>query len=417
MASLQPIRGTHDLLKDDRRLHDQVEETAKAIAGLYGFAEVTTPIIEFTDVFARTLGDTSDVVTKEMYSFEDKGGDRITLRPEGTAGIARAFMSNGLAQLAPFKAFYRGPMFRRERPQKGRQRQFHQIGIELIGQPQAQADIEVVACAAQILEGLGLGTLGDAVQLELNSLGDTDSRAAYRETLIAYLEKYTSDLSADSRERLHKNPLRVLDSKDEKDREIVADAPKLSESLNEASTAFFAEVREGLDRLNIPYLLNEKLVRGLDYYCHTTFEFTTTRLGAQGTVLAGGRYDGLIKMMGGPQTPGVGWAAGVERLALLVGEAPAAEGPVAVIPVGGDQAALALEITQRLRKAGIATDLGYSGNMKKRLTRANNAGARAAIILGSDEVARGGATFRDMVSGEQKEVPLADLEEILKAGL
>ena len=403
MPSLQPVRGTHDLLADDILRHRFVEETALRIAGRYGFSEIVTPIFEFTEVFARTLGDTSDIVTKEMYTFEDKGGDRITLRPEGTAGVARAFISGGMAQSLPLKLFYRGPMFRYERPQKGRLRQFHQIGVELLGVEKPQADIEVIALGAQILAELGLA---DKVVCEINTLGDTESRETYRTALVAYLEKYRDDLSGDSRERLVRNPLRILDSKDDRDKAIVADAPSMADSLNDASREFFDTVLAGLETVSVPYTINPRLVRGLDYYCHTAFEFTTDALGAQSAVLAGGRYDGLIKQMGGPATPGIGWAAGIERLSMLIDAPESGAAPVCVIPVGGGVDTQALDIVQRLRRAGIVADLGYSGNLGKRMKRANAMGARAAVILGEDELARGAVTLRDMSSGEQTEVPV-----------
>lgn len=408
MSSLQPVRGTHDLLPDDSRRHRHVEQTAFEVVKRYGYGEVVTPIFEFTEVFSRTLGETSDVVTKEMYTFADRSGDSITLRPEGTAGVARAFISGGLSQNLPLKLFYRGPMFRHERPQKGRLRQFHQVGVELLGVDSPQADVEVVSMAFRMLQALGLG---DTVQLEINTLGDADSRTAYRDALIAYLEPFRDALSEDSRARLDKNPMRVLDSKDEGDKRIVAGAPLIQDCLTPGARAFFDEVCAGLTALAVPFVVNPKLVRGLDYYCHTAFEFTTTALGAQGTVLAGGRYDGLIGQMGGPATPGIGWAAGVERLSMLVEDVPEAARPVAIVPMGDVQAAMVL--ADRLRAVGLAVDLGFSGNMKKRMARANKARARFAVILGDDEAARGAVTLRDLDSGSQEEVPLAALEERL----
>ncbi len=414
MSSLQPVRGTHDLLPDAMRRHRAVVDSARDVAARYGFQEMATPIFEFTEVFKRTLGDTSDIVTKEMYTFAPGGRDQesesITLRPENTAGVARAFISGGLAQQVPVKAFYAGPMFRRERPQKGRQRQFHQFGVELIGIPQPQADVEVIACGAQILEALGLQ---DAVVLELNTLGDPESRTAYREALVAYFSDHRDSLSEDSRERLARNPLRILDSKDEGDRRLVADAPLFEHYLNKDSRDFFAAVRAGLDSLGIAYRLNPRLVRGLDYYCHTAFEFTTDRLGAQSAVMAGGRYDGLIKTMGGPPTPGVGWAAGVERLAMLTGEPAAAPRPIVVVPVGEAAAETALKVTQSLRHAGFVAELGYSGNLKKRLQRADKMNARAALLLGEEELVAESATLRDLDSGEQELVKLTSLTERL----
>ena len=410
MASLQPIRGTHDILAEDHRLYRLVMETAYEIAARYGYQEHSTPIFEFTDVFARTLGDTSDIVTKEMYTFADRNGESLTLRPEYTAGICRMFISNGMTQQLPLKVFCRGPMFRYERPQKGRQRQFHQIDAEILGIADPLADIEVIALGAHILEALGLM---DQVKLELNTLGDSESRAAYRKRLVEYFNDFRGKLSEESLIRLGKNPLRILDSKDKGDRVIVKGAPLMSETLNALSEDFFGQVKQGLESVGVAYHIEPHLVRGMDYYCHTAFEFTTDTLGAQGAVLAGGRYDGLIETMGGPRTPGIGWAAGVERLSMMVGDAPEAPRPIVVIPVGADQASKALIITQQLRKAGLNVNLGFSGNVKKRLNRANKVNAVAALLIGEDELAKGVATLRDMETGEQYEAPLSSLEEHL----
>jgi histidyl-tRNA synthetase len=410
MASLQPVRGTHDLLPEAMRGYRHVVDTARRITELYGYEEIATPIFEFSQVFERTLGEASDIVTKEMYSFTDKGGDTITLRPENTAGVARCFISEGLTQQVPVRFFYAGPMFRHERPQKGRQRQFHQIGVELIGLAQPQADVEVIAAAARVLDALGVL---DKTVLEINTLGDAESRGAYRAVLVDYFGKHLDALSEDSQARLERNPLRILDSKDEGDRQIVAGAPLFAEYLNAASVEFFDRVTSELTALGIAFQHNPRLVRGLDYYSHTAFEFTTTALGAQGTVLAGGRYDGLIKMMGGSDTPGVGWAAGVERLSMLCGAAPAARRPVALVPVGAAAEAEMSKLAERLRGAGLRVDLAYSGNMSRRMKRANRVDATASIMVGDDELARGAATVRNMDTGEQDEVALTSLEEYL----
>ena len=410
MSELQPVRGTHDLLPEDMRRFRRVVEAARAAAERYGYLEMATPIFEFSEVFKRTLGDTSDIVTKEMYTFTDKGGEQLTLRPENTAGVARAFISGGLSQHLPLKYFYAGPMFRYERPQKGRQRQFHQIGVELLGMAGPAGDVEIIACGATILRDLGIL---DRTVLELNTLGDSESRAAYREALIAYFKAHHDKLSADSRERLGRNPLRILDSKDPGDRALIADAPGFGQHLNQKSRDFFAAVTDGLGALGIAYELNPRLVRGLDYYCHTAFEFTTTELGAQGTVMGGGRYDGLMEIMGGPATAGVGWAAGIERMAMMLAETPSARRPIAVVPVGTGAERPAAGIAERLRRAGFAVELGYGGNIGKRLKRADKLGASAAIILGEDELAKGEAGLRDLDSGEQTAVPLVELEERL----
>jgi histidyl-tRNA synthetase len=392
------------------RRHRVVVETARAVAARYGYQEMATPVFEFTEVFKRTLGETSDVVTKEMYTFAIGEGEQVTLRPEATAGVARALISGGLSQSLPLKVFYNGPMFRHERPQKGRYRQFHQIDVELLGVAEPLADVEIIALGADILAALGLG---EHTTLELNTLGDPESRKAYRAALVDYFSDHRDRLSADSRDRLGRNPLRILDSKDQGDRVLVADAPLFGDYLNQQSRDFFAKVLEGLDLLGIGYTLNDRLVRGLDYYTHTAFEFTTTALGAQGTVLAGGRYDGLVETMGGPSVPGIGWAAGVERLSLLLAEPPQAPRPIVVVPVGEAAQPVAMKLAHDLRHAGFVVELGYSGNLKKRLQRANRMNARAALLLGEVELAAGSATLRDLDSGEQELVLLDVLAERL----
>ena len=410
MEALQPVRGTKDLLGDDQRRHAHVVATARHASALYGFEEWSTPIFEDTRVFARTLGDTSDVVTKEMYTFEDRGGDSITLRPENTAGICRALVTGGLTQSLPQKVFYNGPMFRYERPQKGRYRQFHQIGAELIGAPEPLADAEIIALGWHILTALGLSS---EVVLELNTLGDTSSRDTYRAALVGYFTEHQAALSADSKDRLIRNPMRILDSKDEGDRKLVADAPTIAPYLTGEARAFYDGVRTHLTQFGVPFTENPRIVRGLDYYSHTAFEFVTTRLGAQGTVMAGGRYDGLVAEMGGPPTPAVGWAAGIERLSMLLAEAPARPRPVVVVPSGEASEPAALAMLQQLRAANIPAEMAYRGNMKKRMERANRIGARAVVIIGNDEVARGVAGVKDLSTGTQIEVALEDVARTL----
>ena len=406
MTALQPPRGTHDLIADDQRRYTRVVDTARSTASVYGFDEWSTPIFEDTRVFARTLGDTSDVVTKEMYTFDDRGGDSVTLRPEGTAGICRALVTNGLTQSLPQKIFYAGPMFRYERPQKGRYRQFHQIGLELIGPPEPLADAEVIACGWDILSRLGIAH--DTV-LEVNTLGDRASRDAYRAALVAYFSDHKAALSAESQDRLERNPMRILDSKDKGDRAIVADAPTIAPHLTPEAAEFYAALLGHLAGFGVPFRQNPRIVRGLDYYNHTAFEFVTERLGAQGTVMAGGRYDGLVEQMGGPPTPAVGWAAGIERLSMLLAESGAAPSAIAVIPVGEAGEAAAIGVLQSLRAAGLRAEMAYRGNLKRRMERANRIGARAAVILGEDEAARGVAQLKHLDTGVQEEVALDQL--------
>ena len=406
MAKVQCVRGTYDLYGAAKRKMKKVISVGSAVVEKYGFDEIETPIFEFTEVFARNLGDTSDIVTKEMYCFEDKGGESLTLRPEGTAGVVRAFVSEGMQQNLPVKFYYHGPMFRYERPQKGRQRQFTQFGVELLGVETPQADIEVISMAYEFLQNLGLN---GQVTVEINSLGDAESRDAYREKLVAYLKAHLSELSEDSKNRLERNPLRILDSKEECDKAVIENAPRYADSLNETSKKFFADVLHGLDILGIKYRVNDRLVRGLDYYSHTVFELTTDKLGAQGTVLAGGRYNGLVAQMGGGDVAGIGWACGVERLSMLLDEDVAMPRPVAVIPVGDDTQEKAMEIAYKLRLAGFSVEQSYSGNMKKRLIKANKVNAYKAVIIGSEEAAAGTVTLKDLDDGTQKTVAMADL--------
>jgi histidyl-tRNA synthetase len=406
MTALQPPRGTHDLIADDQRRYTRVVDTARSTAAVYGFDEWSTPIFEDTRVFARTLGDTSDVVTKEMYTFDDRGGESVTLRPEGTAGICRALVTNGLTQSLPQKVFYAGPMFRYERPQKGRYRQFHQIGLELIGPPEPLADAEVIACGWDILVRLGIA---QHTVLEVNTLGDRASRDAYRTALVAYFSARRDALSAESQDRLERNPMRILDSKDAGDRAVVADAPTIAPYLTPEAAAFYAALLGHLTRFGLPFRENPRIVRGLDYYNQTAFEFVTDRLGAQGTVMGGGRYDGLVEQMGGPPTPAIGWAAGIERLAMLLEAAAAPPAAIAVIPVGEAAEAAAIGVLQSLRAAGLRAEMAYRGNLKRRMERANRIGARAAIILGEDEAARGVAQLKHLDTGVQEEVALDQL--------
>jgi histidyl-tRNA synthetase len=411
MPALQPVRGTQDLLPDAARRHRHVRETARRLAELYGFAEIDIPVFEFTEVFARPIGEHTDIVSKEMYSLKDRGGEDLSLRPEFTAGIVRAVLSNGLTQSAPLKFFASGPVFRYERPQKGRFRQFHQIDAEILGVAQPQADIELIALARRTLDALGIG---ERVVLELNTLGDLPSRQHYRTGLVSYFSSFKERLSEDSQRRLVTNPLRILDSKDPEDREIISSAPKLTDYMTSESQDFYQRVRDGLEFLNIKFQVNPHLVRGLDYYTHTVFEFVTTDLGAQGTVLAGGRYDGLVELMGGPAVPGVGWAAGVERLAMLIAEPARPARPVALIALGGNAEHLCMREAEELRNAGLPVEFIYSGNLQRRLTKANRLGARVAVIIGDNEIHSDAATVRDLDSGVQESVSRGDLVARIK---
>jgi len=420
VSKLQPARGTRDILPDEFPRFAHVVDTTREVARLYGYQEMATPIFEFTDLFARGIGEATDVVSKEMYSFlsradEEEDRQSLTLRPEYTAGICRAFISNGeLRQQLPLKLFAHGPMFRYERPQAGRYRQFHQIDIEVLGAPEPECDVEVISVAADILDRLGI--LPHCV-LKLNSLGDPESRAAYRQVLVDYYRAHQSKLSKESLDRLERNPLRILDSKDEGDKAVNADAPSFADYLNDTSRSFFGAVRAGLDASGIAYEIDPALVRGLDYYTHTAFEFVTTLLGAQGTVIGGGRYDGLIELLGGPPTAGIGWAGGIERLVALVQKLdkapPAPERPVAVIPMGAAAEQRALALARELRQADVPVELAYRGNMKRRLQRANKLNASHALIIGDSELAKGVVALKDLDSGTQEEVPIDEVVDTL----
>lgn len=411
MASLQPVRGTRDLTGDELRTFLHIIQTSRHVAELYGFEEIETPIFESTDVFSRTLGDTSDIVTKEMYTFTDKSGDSLTLRPEGTAGVARSVISQSLFKDLPVKYFYQGPMFRHERPQKGRYRQFYQMGVELIGVPSAVADAEVISMAWTLFAKLNVQ---DKIQLELNTIGDTESRKNYRTLLQDYFRSCLQDLSDESKARIDKNPLRILDSKSEQDQPFILKAPKMEDSLNASSKEFFAKLCELLKIAGIPYKLNSRLVRGLDYYCHTVFEFTTTALGAQNAVLSGGRYDGLIETMGGPSTPGVGWGGGVDRLALLSALPPKQSTVIGIVPLQPENEIECVRLLEELRRNNIAAQMPYSGNLSKRLKKLDRVPCAGALIVGGDEEARGDVQLKNFKSGTSAAVSKTQLLQTLK---
>ena len=403
---LQAVRGTHDHLHIDMYNYNYIVNIVSLICANYGFKPIATPIFEFSNVFKRTLGESSDIVTKEMYTFKDKGEEEITLRPEGTAGVVRAIISNGLSQEMPFKAFYHGPMFRYERPQKGRLRQFHQVGIELLGVKKEQADVEVIACANQVIKELNIQK---SSKLNINSLGNIDDRKKYIKDLSDYLKNYKNKLSKDSLIRLEKNPLRILDSKSEDDISIVKNAPRLNEYLNSTSRENFKLVLEGLDNLNINYVINENLVRGLDYYNDTTFEFITDKLGSQSAIIAGGRYDGLMKQMGGSDIPGIGWAGGIERLILLSTIKMMKNKHISIIPVGEENNHICFDLAQKLREKNISVEMSYSGNLKKRLKSANKLDSNYAIIIGTEEINNNSALVRNLESGEQDKITLPNI--------
>lgn len=415
METIQAVRGTRDILPQEVRLWQQVEASAREILGRANYQEIRTPILELTELFARSIGSATDVVGKEMYSFSTRGEQEVSLRPENTAGVVRAYIQHGLQMAGDVqRLWYCGPMFRYERPQAGRQRQFHQLGVELLGSRDPRADAEVIALAWELLQAVGAENLS----LRLNSLGDPQDRRAYRQALVDYLTPLREKLDPDSQERLTRNPLRILDSKDPRTREIAEGAPKLPDYLSPESRAFFEQVQDHLQMLDIPYQLDPYLVRGLDYYTHTAFEIVSPDLGSQSTVCGGGRYDGLVEELGGPSTPAVGWAVGMERLVLLLqkkqGEAPPAPVEVYVISRGAKAEAQSLRIAQALRQAGFCTELDLSGSaFGKQFKRASRSGATWAVVLGDAEAAAGEVQLKHLPTGQQQTLLQADLVKYL----
>jgi len=408
---LQLVRGTKDLFGDDIKKFNLVIETARKVSSNYGFNEIATPIFEFTEVFSRNIGETTDIVSKEMYTFEDKGGKSLSLRPEFTAGIVRAFSNNSeMQQKLPQKFFSAGAVFRYERPQKGRQRQFHQVNCEYLGIKDAIADIETMKMAYDMLREMGLKN----IKLEINSLGCEVSKKAFEDSLIKYLTDYKDELSEDSKIRLEKNPLRILDTKDEGDKKLLEKAPKIADYYTPEAKEFLDKVLEGLDMLKIEYTLNPLLVRGLDYYTSTVFEFTTTDLGAQGTVLAGGRYDKLVSEMGAGDVPAVGFGGGIERMMLLIDKKIEDKRAIALVTVSENENKYALKIASELRESGIYVELFCSGKLKKKMNRANQFNAKYVIVIGDNEVENNVFNLKDLDSGEEKSVSKEELTELVK---
>ena len=415
MKNFAAPRGTYDILPPDSSRWQALERLIDDVCGRFGYGEIRTPIFESTDVFVRTLGETTDVVAKEMYTFVDRGGRSITLRPELTAPVVRAVLERNLLQSPPVKLYYRGPFFRYERPQKGRHRQAHQCGVECFGVAGPEADAEVIALALEIIRGAGIHD----VRLDVNSMGCSECRARYRAALVAYLQQHTAELSETSRERLERNPLRILDSKDPSDQSLIAKGPTIHAFLCDACRAHLDGVLALLDAMGISWRLNPLIVRGFDYYTRTVFEFISEKLGSQNAVCGGGRYDGLVAAMGGPQTPGVGFGMGMDRL-LIAAEAALDSGDgisarrrldVAFVALDAAAARSVIPAMYALRKRGIAADMDYTmRKIDKQLRAAGDAGARYAAIVGEDERAAGEATLQDLETRERTRVKLADLE-------
>lgn len=411
MSSIQAIRGTRDILPSESPLWAAIEGLARHVLNQSAYREIRTPIFEQTELFARGIGEATDAVGKEMYSFEDRGGRSIALRPEITAGLVRAFIQNRLFALGGVQRLWHlGPAFRYERPQAGRQRQFHQLDVEILGSRDPRADVEVIAIATQILNALGLS----ALTLDLNSVGSSEDRQAYREALVSYFTPFKDGLDADSRDRLTRNPLRILDSKDKRTQEIVVDAPSLLDFLSDDSQKHFDGVQQHLTNLDIPFNINPRLVRGLDYYTHTAFEIQSSDLGAQATVCGGGRYDGLVGQLGGPDTPAIGFGMGLERLIILLEQlntfSTEAELDVYLISRGEKAEFQSVRLANDLRKSGYSVEVDLSSSaFGKQFKRADRSGAVVGLILGDAEAEADKVQLKWLASGEQAELTQADL--------
>ncbi len=414
MSKIQSVRGTKDIYSSTMRNYNYIINEARFVSELFGYEEASFPIFERAEVFSRPLGVSSDVVSKETYTFEDRGGENITLRPEGTAGVMRSILSEGKINDLPLRLFYSGPMFRYERPQKGRLRQFVQIGIESIGNHGPLEDAEVIACGASLLQRLGFQQ--DCV-LNINSLGDEESRALYRKSLVDYFSKNLEKLSPLSQSRLSMNPLRILDSKEPQDQEVIYKAPLFSSYLNNLSIDHFEKVKSFLNTSGIEYSHNEKLVRGLDYYSHTTFEFVTTKLGSQGTVLGGGRYDGLSEMLGGPSIPAVGFAAGVDRLVMLSSNLDETSGIISILPVEEENFTYCYNLLNIFRENDIKCEIFKGGNLSKNLKKISKKNRKLIIIVGDDEIQKKQVILKDLSTGEQQKIKKTDLLEKIKMSL
>jgi histidyl-tRNA synthetase len=412
--TIKAVRGVHDILPGAAPAWQRVEATARRVFEAYGYQEIRLPVFERTELFARGIGEVTDIVQKEMYTFEDRAGESLTLRPEATASLLRAYIEHGLyVEPKPVKLYTMGPMFRYERPQAGRYRQFHQLDVEALGEEHPRLDAELMGMLVDFFRALGLAP---RLRLEVNSIGDRVCRPAYHERLIAYLRAHAARLCEECQERLERNPLRVLDCKRAECRPVLDGAPVILDALCAACAEHFERVRRYLDALGLAYEVNPRLVRGLDYYVRTTFEMTTSDLGAQNAVAGGGRYDGLIAQLGGPAEAGNGFAIGMERVVLLLGEADAAAPAViALIPLGEEALVRLLPVAREVRAAGMSLEMG-NGERKLRneLERANKLGATCAVIVGSAELERGEAVLREMKSGEQRRVPLASLADELR---
>lgn len=416
--NIQAVRGMRDILPSETPRWQWLEARVRGVLAAYGYQEIRMPVLEMTELFKRSIGEVTDIVEKEMYTFEDRNGDSLTLRPEGTAGCVRAALEHGLLHNQTQRLWYQGPMFRHERPQKGRYRQFHQIGVECYGMAGPDIDLETILISARLWRALGIPDL----ELQINTLGTTEERAAYREQLVAYFEAHAGQLDADSQRRLHSNPLRILDTKNPAMKDLVAAAPSLLEHVGDETRAHFQAICEGLDQAGVAYVTNPRLVRGLDYYSRTVFEWVTDRLGAQGTVCAGGRYDGLVSQLGGRPTPAVGFAMGLERLVAILddvhGEPPADQADAYLVLVGEAAQQLGMTLAERLRDEvpglRLLSNCG-GGSFKAQFKRADRSGAELALVIGDEELSRNEVAVKPLRGGgEQRSIALSALSEFLE---
>lgn len=416
--NIQAVRGMRDILPSETPRWQWLEARVRGVLAAYGYQEIRMPVLEMTELFKRSIGEVTDIVEKEMYTFEDRNGDSLTLRPEGTAGCVRAALEHGLLHNQTQRLWYQGPMFRHERPQKGRYRQFHQIGVECYGMAGPDIDLETILISARLWRALGIPDL----ELQINTLGTTEERAAYRKQLVAYFEAHAGQLDADSQRRLHSNPLRILDTKNPAMKDLVAAAPSLLEHVGDETRAHFQAICEGLDQAGVAYVTNPRLVRGLDYYSRTVFEWVTDRLGAQGTVCAGGRYDGLVSQLGGRPTPAVGFAMGLERLVAILddvhGEPPADQADAYLVLVGEAAQQLGMTLAERLRDEvpglRLLSNCG-GGSFKAQFKRADRSGAELALVIGDEELSRNEVAVKPLRGGgEQRSIALSALSEFLE---
>jgi histidyl-tRNA synthetase len=407
----QSVKGTHDIVGENLSKYNFIIKKISELAKIYNYDEIITPIFESSELFQKNLGENSDVVLKEMYTFNDRGNNSLTLRPEYTTSMIRAAISNNLLEKLPTKLFGYGPMFRRERPQKGRYRQFNQINFEILGVNESYSDAEIIILANNFLKEV---ISNKDVKLSINSLGDLNTLSKYRQELSSFFEKFKSDLSEDSKDKIYKNPLRILDSKNANDNKLSLNAPKIYDYYSKFAKKNFDEVQKYLDNANVPFIVNPNLVRGLDYYCHTVFEFKTNSLGSQDTLIGGGRYDGLINLIGGPDIPGVGFACGIERLMLLSNNILEESANVQIIIIDKDSKNYGFDLINNLRQSGIATIYDFKHNLKKSLSSANQKKVQYVIIIGEDESKNSYYTLKNLINGTQSKKTYKEILTLLK---